>query len=66
MMVYRTERRLLAAKVREEVVLGEVGKPGWGHGRGFAGHVKDFGSYLRSNEMPLKGVNKGSDIERCK
>lgn len=28
---------------------------------GFANHAKDFESYLRSDGMPLKGVNKGSD-----
>lgn len=43
--------------MREEVTSDDTGKPDWGYGRGLAVLAKDFVSSLRSNVMPLKGVN---------
>lgn len=54
-------KKAAAKEVREEGAPDEAGRPVWDHGRGCAGHALDFGSYLRSNVMPLKDINKGSD-----
>lgn len=48
-----------AQEVRGKVAPDDPGKPDYG--RGFAVHAKDFGSSLRSNVVPLKGVNEGCD-----
>lgn len=60
MVVYRTKKRFLQKKVREAVLLMRL-ESQVGSRVGFAGHAKGFGSSLRSNVMPLKSANEGSD-----